>query len=311
MILLPLLFSALIFSPALAMDPEEADLVPHIGKRGRAAFVDFLFSAGHRAFAIAPGGAWAWDSNRDSRAAAEREALDQCQQVSQQRCVLYAVDEERVFDSEAWATLWGPYRPASDGDEVEVGTEPGKRFPDLRFKSDAGQPLTLSDFRGSVVLLHFWGSWCPHCCREIPELQDLSKALHRDEPIELVLLQVRESFAESTEWSRKLKTPIRLYDSGVSGTEDTLLSLADGSEIEDSQLAQRFPSTFVLDGNGIVLFSRAGAVRRWDEYLPFLRDAARHTAGTSRDRDPALTQPRPRRANRFAHGEDAGRADRS
>ena len=93
------------------------------------------------------------------------------------------------------------------------------------------------------------------------------------------MLQVRESFGQSKAWSRKLESPVRLYDSGVSDIEDTALSLDDGTKIEDRVLAEAFPATYILDGNGIVVFSRTGAIKRWHEYLSFLRDTARHTAG--------------------------------
>src|SRR5690606_10754288 len=36
-----------------------------------------------------------------------------------------------------------------------------------------GQPLTLSTYRGQVVLLTFWGSWCPHCREHAPRIGQL------------------------------------------------------------------------------------------------------------------------------------------
>ncbi len=51
-------------------------------------------------------------------------------------------------------------------------------------------------------------------------------------------------------------------------------TLADGTELSDRKLAKAFPTTYILDKHGIVVFSRIGPVARWLEFAPFLKDAA-------------------------------------
>lgn len=43
-----------------------------------------------------------------------------------------------------------------------------------------GSEITLREFRGRVVLLNFWGTWCPPCRREIPDLVELQEAMPED-----------------------------------------------------------------------------------------------------------------------------------
>ena len=44
-------------------------------------------------------------------------------------------------------------------------------MPDLAFQDAAGEPLTLEHWRGRVVLLNLWATWCVPCRKEMPALQ--------------------------------------------------------------------------------------------------------------------------------------------
>lgn len=48
------------------------------------------------------------------------------------------------------------------------------RAPDFQAQDHTGKMVKLSDFRGKVVLLRFWGSWCETCKAEQPSLEDLA-----------------------------------------------------------------------------------------------------------------------------------------
>jgi thiol-disulfide isomerase/thioredoxin len=49
--------------------------------------------------------------------------------------------------------------------------------PDPVFRTATGDTARLSDLRGRIVLLNFWGSWCPPCLIEIPHLIEVQEAL--------------------------------------------------------------------------------------------------------------------------------------
>lgn len=52
----------------------------------------------------------------------------------------------------------------------------GKPAPDFTI-SDSGRSLQLSNYRGKVVLLNFWASWCAPCIEEIPSLNQLQRRM--------------------------------------------------------------------------------------------------------------------------------------
>jgi cytochrome c biogenesis protein CcmG, thiol:disulfide interchange protein DsbE len=64
---------------------------------------------------------------------------------------------------------------AFSGCKVSVPNQPStlKDEPDVTFKDLQGKDVALSSFKGKVVLLNFWGTWCEPCQHEIPILIDM------------------------------------------------------------------------------------------------------------------------------------------
>jgi thiol-disulfide isomerase/thioredoxin len=54
----------------------------------------------------------------------------------------------------------------------------GEKAPDFTLPAaEGGSPVKLSDYRGKVVLLDFWTTWCAPCIKALPELEELSRKL--------------------------------------------------------------------------------------------------------------------------------------
>lgn len=257
--------------------------IPHVGKRAQQQFQQYRHSSQHKAFAIAPGGAWSWLTEVESEEQAEIQTLQNCRENTQQKCVLYALNNRIVFDADSWPGLWGPYADAITASKAAKGVNVGQRFPDLTWLDKKGKRVALSSLKGKITFLHFWGSWCPPCMREFPSLKKLNaeiKSRYSDD-VEMVLMQLREPFVESMKWVKKFGfSDMPLYDSGVKDRETTSLMLKDGSPIKDRIIARVFPSTYVLDRNGLVIFSHHGPISDWLDYIAFFDHAVKATAST-------------------------------
>ena len=80
-----------------------------------------------------------------------------------------------VTSSPAWAFNFAP-------------TEP-KPAPELTFLDAQGNQLSLADFRGKVVILNLWATWCAPCRREMPSLDRL-QAAHGDDGLQVLPLSL-------------------------------------------------------------------------------------------------------------------------
>lgn len=247
---------------------------PGLGPEGLAAYQAYAKASLPRAFAIAPGGAWGWQGHAASGTQAQAQALASCQQNTRQKCLLYAVDHQVMLDARQWAQGWGPRLASGDAQKAITGTLPGQRFPDLAFRDAQGKNSHLHGQDHALTLVHFWGSWCPPCRKEMPELQTLYEQAKTHRNIRFVILQGREPYSAAQRWAARQNLRLPLADSGSSGEEDKFFHLHGGATLPDREVARLFPSTYLLDRQGIVIFSRHGPVHDWPAYLPLLRDAA-------------------------------------
>jgi len=134
----------------------------------------------------------------------------------------------------------------------------GQPAPDFALKSSTGENVRLSEFRGDVVMINFWATWCGPCRQEMPLLQELYR---RYERVGFSLLGVNID----DDW-RKAMTMVT--DLGVS-----FPVLFDSSK-EVSKLYQvdAMPVTVIVDRDGIVRHVHQGYKPGYeDKYLDEIR----------------------------------------
>ncbi len=254
---------------ALARGPSTS-APPGLDSAGQKGWAQYQKEPSHRAFAIAPGGYWGWRSGLADTEQATEEALAACQQETERTCLSYDLNGRKLLSSARWEQALTPY-PASTS---YIGTRRGQRFPDLRLQTADGQPASLVQSGVHVTVLHFWGSWCPPCVKELPNLARAQRRLTKDSTIRFALVPLREPVSTSQAWlrSRKLNPALVIAETATT----TTLRLTDGKTLADRQVAPVFPTTYILDGRGTVLFAHHGPIHDWASLVPILKHAARN-----------------------------------
>ncbi len=121
--------------------------------------------------------------------------------------------------------------------------------PGFRLTDADGAPRTLESFRGSVVLLNFWATWCIPCRDEMPVMERLHRA-YRERGLTVLGVNFKESAREVRAFLEKL---------GVSF--GTILDM-DGA-VSGTYRVRGLPVTFLVDREGRLLWKAIGA-REWD-----------------------------------------------
>ena len=141
---------------------------------------------------------------------------------------------------------------AGDGSVVLLPVDERKPAPDITGTTLTGEPFALADYRGKVVALNVWASWCAPCRAEAPALNQVSTEL---EPmgVQFIGLDTRDSKASAEAFVRRFDVPYpNVWD------PDAQLQLA----FRDTLPPQAIPSTLLIDRQGRVAGRILGEVDR-------------------------------------------------
>ena len=124
-----------------------------------------------------------------------------------------------------------------------LGALPTKA-PDFTAQDHTGRMVSLSDYRGKVVLVRFWASWCETCKAEQPSLEDLAGSA---DPDDLVVL----SLASDADWELVRKKLPRGSNTNVllDPPEDGVVGA-----IAAAYGVEKVPETVVVDRDGIARY---------------------------------------------------------
>jgi cytochrome c biogenesis protein CcmG, thiol:disulfide interchange protein DsbE len=143
------------------------------------------------------------------------------------------------------------------------GTRPlgiGKRALDFTIQ-DSDRRVTLRDFRGQVVVVNFWASWCPPCVEETPSLVRMQKRF-KDKGVVVLGISADEDEAAYHAFLKK-------YDISFVTVRDP------SAKVQHLYGTAQIPESYIIDGEGVLQRKIVNAID-WEspEILMFLRQAA-------------------------------------
>lgn len=117
--------------------------------------------------------------------------------------------------------------------------------PDFVLKDLQGKDLKLADYKGKVLVLNFWATWCPPCRAEIPDFVEAYTA-NKDKGLEILGLSVDRMPADKLlpfVNKAKINYPVALADTKI---------------VQDYGPGDYIPATIIIDKKGIVRHRHVG-----------------------------------------------------
>ena len=153
--------------------------------------------------------------------------------------------------------LTTPTQPSATPPVISVGPEVSKLAPDFTLTTLKGEQISLSQFRGKIVMVNFWQSSCSNCKEEMPYLQATYNNWPHDK-LEILAVSIGEkaAFVQSFAETQGLTFPV-LLDSDEAVSEIYQIS--------------RFPTTFFVNADGIIKEIKRGAFTSQSEIEGILK----------------------------------------
>ena len=117
--------------------------------------------------------------------------------------------------------------------------------PNFELASLDGNAVKLSNYRGRVVFLNFWATWCEPCQRELPTFQSFMGEQSSDGPV-ILTVNISDSPNDITDY---------FHEHGIADIP-TLLDFS--LTVYEDYAINQLPTTFVIDASGVVRYRHIG-----------------------------------------------------
>jgi len=122
----------------------------------------------------------------------------------------------------------------------------GKVAPDFEAIDGEGKKFKLSDYRGKLVMLDFWGFWCGPCVATLPHNQELTTKL-KDKPFALIGVNSDQDGAQAV--ARMKREGLTFRNAMVGNT---------GAAIPKQYNVRGWPTVYLIDKNGVIRWKTVG-----------------------------------------------------
>jgi len=120
---------------------------------------------------------------------------------------------------------------------------------EITLEDPTGRPISLAEFRGKIVFINFWTTWCLACVIEMPSMEKLHQAF-KDKDFVMLAINLQETASRVKQFYKEHKL--------------TFTTLLDTTGDVGAGLGIRsIPTTFILDKNGRIIGKALGP-REWE-----------------------------------------------
>jgi cytochrome c biogenesis protein CcmG, thiol:disulfide interchange protein DsbE len=121
----------------------------------------------------------------------------------------------------------------------------GKRAPEFSV-ADADRRVTLDQFRGQILVLNFWATWCPPCIEEMPSLVQMQHKMQSKGVTVLAISLDDDSDAYHTFLQQHKIDMLTVREGGTRGETGVV------AEVSSKYGTFKVPETYIIDRDGII-----------------------------------------------------------
>ncbi len=134
------------------------------------------------------------------------------------------------------------FKQREEAKKIQSSLVAGSRFPDFEEKDLAGKPLSLANYKGKVLLLDFWATWCGPCVNELPNVLKTYEK-HHAKGFEIIGISLDKDEEALKSFIKKRNMPWpQLFD-----------GKGWGSKLAVKHGVNSIPATYLLDGEGKIV----------------------------------------------------------
>lgn len=128
----------------------------------------------------------------------------------------------------------------------EIGINVGQTAPDFELSTLDGEVIRLSDYRGTPVMLNFWGSWCPPCRAEMPDME----RFYQENNVEILAVNLTPTESNPDDVAAFVE------DFGLNFTIPMDVDL----HVSTAYGIRPVPTSYMIDSNGVIQNKALGAI---------------------------------------------------